>query len=89
MFAPERDYPAGNVHVIVYTLKVIGQLPQGSSGKRLSDFTDASQVGTWAQEAMAAFVATGIVQGSSGKLNPTDTTTRAEMAQVLYNLLYK
>jgi len=27
--------------------------------------------------------------GSNGKLNPTDTTTRAEIAQVLYNLLGK
>lgn len=29
------------------------------------------------------------VGGSNGKLIPTDTTTRAEMAQVLYNLLSK
>jgi hypothetical protein len=38
---------------------------------------------------MAAFVVTGTVGGSNGKLNPTGTTTRAEMAQVLYNLLGK
>lgn len=31
----------------------------------------------------------GITEGSDGKLFPTATTTRAEMAQVLYNLLGK
>jgi len=70
-------------------LKVIGQLPENESGKTLTDFTDAGQISSWAQEAMTLLVRTGTVGGSSGKLNPTDTTTRAEMAQVLYNLLGK
>ncbi len=38
---------------------------------------------------MTLFVKTGTVSGSNGKLTPTGTTTRAEMAQVLYNLLGK
>lgn len=29
-----------------------------------------------------------IINGSNGKLNPSNITTRAEIAQVLYNLLY-
>jgi len=32
-------------------------------------------------------VEAGIISGSNGKLMPNSTTTRAEMAQVLYNLL--
>ena len=70
-------------------LRVIGQLPEGDSGKTLSDFTDAGQVDTWAKDAMTLLVKTGTVGGSGGKLNPTGTTTRAEMAQVLYNQLAK
>jgi hypothetical protein len=31
----------------------------------------------------------GITEGSDGKLFPTATTTRAEMAQVMYDLLGK
>jgi len=38
---------------------------------------------------MAYLVEAGIVNGSNGKLLPTDTTTRAEIAQVLYNLMSK
>ncbi|HCF50897.1 MAG TPA: hypothetical protein DER60_11495, partial [Syntrophomonas sp.] len=64
-------------------LKVIGQLPQGDSGKTLLDFSDASQIDEWAGEAMAAFVVTGTIGGSNGSLTPLSTTTRAEMAQVL------
>lgn len=33
-----------------------------------------------------ALVETGVVGGNNGQLSPTDTTTRAQMAQVLYNL---
>jgi hypothetical protein len=70
-------------------LKVIGQLPTGDSGKSLSDFTDAGQIESWAKDAMTLLVKTGTVGGSGGKLTPTGMTTRAEMAQVLYNLLGK
>ncbi|MCG9967084.1 hypothetical protein L9W92_03315 [Pelotomaculum terephthalicicum JT] len=38
---------------------------------------------------MTLLVKTGTVGGSAGKLTPLSTTTRAEMAQVLYNLLGK
>lgn len=68
-------------------LKAIGQLPHGDSGKTLSDFTDAYQISSWAEDAMTLLVEAGIVGGNAGKLTPNGTTTRAEIAQVLYNLL--
>lgn len=63
--------------------------PQGDFGKTLSDFIDMGDIDSWATEAMATFVATGTVGGNGGKLTPNGATTRAEMAQVLYNLLGK
>ena len=68
-------------------LKAIGQLPQGGSGKTLSDFSDSNSVADWAKEAMALLVKTGVIGGSAGKLSPASTATRAEMAQVLYRLI--
>ena len=42
----------------------------------LSGYTDAAQVSPWAQEAMAALHAAGILKGTSGTtLSPKDTTT--------------
>lgn len=63
--------------------------PQGNLGKTLSDLSDAGQIDSWAKDAMKLFVETGIIGGTDGKLTPLSTTTRAEMAQVLYNLLSK
>jgi uncharacterized repeat protein (TIGR02543 family) len=90
MFAPEKEITRQEMFTLLYNaLKVIGQLPQGDSDKTLSDFTDAGQIDSWAKEAMTLLVKTGTIGGNAGKLNPTSTTTRAEMAQVLYNLLSK
>lgn len=42
----------------------------------LEGYTDAAQVSPWAQEAMAALHAAGILKGTSGTtLSPKDTTT--------------
>jgi len=90
MYAPDKEIARQEMFTLLYNaLKVMGQLPEGDSSKTLSDFTDAGQIDTWAKEAMALLVKTGTVGGSNGKLTPQGTTTRAEMAQVLYNLLGK
>ena len=70
-------------------LKTIGRLPEYKEGKDLTAFNDAGDTASWAKEAMKLFVKRGTVGGSGGKLSPSATTTRAEMAQVLYNLLYE
>lgn len=88
MFAPNREITRQEMFTLLYNaLKVIGQLPEGKSGKTLSLYNDAGDIATWAVEAMKVLVETGVVSGSSGKLQPKDTTTRAQMAQTLYNLL--
>ena len=90
MFAPEKEITRQEMFTLLYNaLKVIRQLPQGDSDKTLDYFSDAGQIDSWAKEAMTLMVKTGTIGGSAGKLNPTSTTTRAEMAQVLYNLLSK
>jgi hypothetical protein len=90
MFAPNKQITRQEMFTLLYNaLKVIGQLPQSDSGKALSNFTDAGQIASWAKDAMALLVKMGTVGGSNGALNPSATTTRAEMAQVLYNLLLK
>jgi hypothetical protein len=91
LFAPEKEITRQEMFTLLYNaLKVIKQLPEGSSsGKTLADFSDADAIAPWAKEAMMLLVKSGIVGGSNGKLTPQGTTARAEMAQVLYNLLGK
>ena len=89
-FAPEKEITRQEMFTLLYNaLKVFDKLPSDASGKTLSDFADSGNVASWASEAMTALVKDGTVSGSGGKLSPTATTTRAEMAQVLYNLLKK
>lgn len=88
MFAPGKEINRQEMFTLLYnTLKAIGQLPQGDSGIVISDFTDLVQIDSWAMDAMTVLVKTGIVSGSNGVITPLSTTTRSEMAQVLYNLL--
>jgi hypothetical protein len=88
MFAPGREVTRQEMFTMLYNALVItGQLPKSSS-KKLSDFPDAGAVALWARKAVEALVGTGLVGGHDGRLFPTDTTTRAEMAQIIYNLLF-
>jgi hypothetical protein len=96
MFAPDKHIIRQEMFTLMYNaLKAINQLPRGTKlpdgnlGKTISDYDDAGQIDLWAKEAMKLFVETGIIGGNSGKLMPTEMTTRAEMAQVLYNLMSK
>lgn len=90
LFAPEKEITRQEMFTLLCNaLKVIDQLPEGDFGKTLFDFTDAGEIDSWAMGAMALLVETGTIVGNAGRLDPKSTTTRAEMAQVLYNLLSK
>lgn len=84
--ASEADEQTGGNGQIV---SEAGNLPVGDIGKTLSDFSDAGDIAPWAMDAIKLLVEAGIIQGSGNRLSPKDTTTRAQMAQVIYNLLPK
>ncbi len=88
MFSPESEITRQEMFTLLFNaLKVIDSLPEKVSNKTLSDFTDEELVASWSKEALTLLIETGIIAGDAGKLSPTSTTTRAEMAQVLYNML--
>jgi len=88
MYAPEKEITRQEMFTLLCnTLKTTGGLPEGFCGKTLSDFTDAGRIDSWTRDAMELFIGTGIVSGRNGALSPHGTATRAEIAQVLYNLL--
>ncbi len=90
LFAPGNNITRQEMFTLLYNaLKVINRIPQGTSAKTLSSFTDKDSIAPWAEEAMDHLLKAGAISGSNGRLNPQNTSTRAEMAQVLYNLLSK
>ena len=88
-FAPEQAISRQQMFTLLYnTLKKMNRLPpEDDSGKTLSGFTDGESVSSYAQEALSYLVKSGVVSGHNGYLLPTATTTRAQMAQVIYNLM--
>ena len=53
----------------------------------LDKFSDADSVSSWAKSYTAALVSKGFVNGSDGMLNPKNNITRAEFAQIMYNMI--
>ncbi|WP_312635035.1 S-layer homology domain-containing protein [Oscillibacter sp.] len=89
-FAPTQTISRQQMFTLLYNaLNALGQLPEGDSGKALTDFADSGSVAPYAQKAMAYLVEAGVVGGKNGYLLPQSSSTRAQMAQVLYNLLRK
>lgn len=59
-----------------------------ASTASLSQYTDASEVSSWAQETVAGMIASGYVGGyEDGTLRPQGTITRAEFAAVMDRLV--
>ncbi len=89
LYAPNAKITRQEMFTLLYnTLKQMDALPAGTGGFA-AEYSDADSVAAWAKEAANTLTAADIVSGSGGKLSPKNTTSRAEMAQVIYNLLSK
>ena len=58
-----------------------------TAGGDLSAYRDGESVSDYARSAMEWACGQGLIQGSSGALNPQGTATRAEVAQLMANYL--
>ena len=54
---------------------------------KIDSFTDADTFAKWSQKPIEAVRKTGLMQGVNGKFNPKGNASRAEIAQVIANLL--
>ena len=55
-------------------------------GMVLGEFSDGSQVASWASDAMVWAVQEGVLTGSAGALNPNGDITRQELSVLLYRM---
>ncbi|MBW4082157.1 S-layer homology domain-containing protein [Paenibacillus sp. S150] len=90
LFKPDNQITRQELFTLLYrSLEVLGELPEETTSAALSGFKDASQVAGYAQVALQALVERGVVSGDNGSLKPLEYSTRAQAAQVIYNLLAK
>lgn len=68
-------------------MTIVGRSQGGSGEADLTRFIDGAEVSAWAAPYVKVLIDKGIVQGSSGRLNPKALVTRAEAARLLCGLL--
>ncbi|MCI7473188.1 MAG: S-layer homology domain-containing protein [Clostridiales bacterium] len=82
-FAPMDAITREQLAVMLYRYAQYIRLDTSAKGD-LSKFTDGSQVSSWASEAMAWAVGTGMISGKTANIiDPSGTATRAETATIL------
>jgi hypothetical protein len=69
-------------------LSALGDSAPDGGTVQLAGFSDASLLSDWAETPAATLVSLGIVQGSGGKIDPSGTLTRAQMAKMFCVELY-
>lgn len=62
------------------------KLPDGNTAA-LNGFKDINSVSSWAVGAISALKSAGYLSGANGKINPQANITRAEFAQMMYNMI--
>ena len=83
-FSPKKNVTREQLAAILY--RYTGT--PGTSG-RLTAFTDADNVSSYAVNAMKWAVGAGIINGSGSKLDPQGSATRAQVAAMLHRYLTK
>jgi len=92
-FAPRNTITRQDMMVIVYraltaSLALKGGGPSNDGGGiSPSQYHDFTTVADYAKEAVSALIGAGLVNGKSGRIAPTDYTTRAEVAVLIKRIL--
>lgn len=87
LFRPDDRISRQDMFVMTHrALRQLGWLEEGADDGGAA-FTDAAQVADYAQDAVEALASLGLIKGSAGMLHPRNSSTRAEAAQFLYNIL--
>ncbi|MFF2018596.1 pullulanase [Paenibacillus sp. NPDC058177] len=87
-FAPSATITREEMAVMVVRALEIKQGKKFNVQAASSDFTNALRISDWAKSEMNTAVELGLLQGrEGGEFAPQEQLTRAESAQVIYNLL--
>ena len=86
MFNPESVISRQDTMVMMAQVLKGLNLNINTDTETLSQFTDVNNIADYAQESVAILVNSDIISGNDGKLNPTKSVTRAEMAAIMSKL---
>lgn len=84
-FLPNNNISRQDMFTMLYNaLIILNKLPAESGNG--TAFSDSNQIAAYAQKAVSVLSGNGIISGSAGRIYPTASSTRCQMAQLLYNL---
>lgn len=90
-FGPNKAITREEMMYILYkSLEVTNKLDTlADNGDRLSDFSDSNMLSNYAIEGSEYLISRDVINGNGkGMLSPGNTSLRAEVAQMLYNMLW-
>ncbi len=87
-FAPEKEITREEMVTLIYNyLKSVGKVDETANE---TSFADDDMISEWAKSAVAFASSNGYVNGKDNNMfDPQGTATRAELAQIFYNILAK
>ncbi len=85
-FSPGQKITRQDIAVQLYRYAIATENDVTYNPRALDRFTDRNAVAGYAKTAMLWAATHRILQGSGSKILPTKTTTRAEVAQIFYNI---
>ncbi|MBQ9986372.1 MAG: S-layer homology domain-containing protein [Oscillospiraceae bacterium] len=83
-FAPRNTITRQDMMTIVYRALQALEIELETGDVEYSDFDSVAE---YAKDAVKALIVSGLVNGKSGKISPTDYTTRAEVAVLIKRIL--
>lgn len=85
-FSPDTEITREEMAVII--MRAYNLLYGNNGGSVSASFNDQQSISAWAEQAVNSAVSEGLLIGKEGnRFDPQGLTTRAESAQVIYNLL--
>lgn len=82
-FAPNKDISRQQLATILYKYAQYKQYDTTAAGMAIREFSDYDQIASYAAEGLGWANAAGLVNGGSGKINPTGTAQRCQVAVIL------
>ncbi|NOU65774.1 hypothetical protein GC096_17195 [Paenibacillus sp. LMG 31461] len=85
-FGADGNISRQDMAVMMYRTLQLLKMSLSTNGQQTS-FNDASQIASYAQDAITALQSSGMIEGSGGSFMPNDAASRAEAAVIIQRLL--
>ncbi len=88
-FEPNKAITREEMMYILHKAMIVNWEKLDHTGITLDNFIDSDSIAEYALESAKYLVSRDIIHGNNNMVNPTGSSTRAEVAQMIYNMFIK